>query len=441
MNILVIWPPHIPSYFNAGHHLVVFLTASYLRKNLKFSSVHTVDAGALNYSWKEIGELFYQHLYDLVVIINDFDNTDNLARLLQYIRTLSPKSKIITGGRLSSLNPEPFKQFDLDGIIYSGDIESAAASYATSLANLDNNPLKASGVILRSEHGWYSGPRGEALPSDKWQLPEPADIPYAAYDRLYLRDQNKFCGIPQRRELVVPVARGCPTNCSFCEVPIVQGLRERRLTVERTVSYIEQCFNDHPFEYVSFYAPTFTLNRRWTLHLCQELIARGSRFPWKCATTIADLDDNLVLEMAHSGCIRISVGLETLESAGLPSLPKRKQILLDRFHRLSDSCRYNNIELNCFVIAGLPGTTVAGTKTTVDEIRKAGARVRPTTYSSIEELKNSNDISSLLAFNRQLLSQQRHIDPDTAHAVHGFLFGKDNWNTQVMNNIPVRALK
>ena len=59
MKILCIIPPHIPSYFNAGHHLPLYYVASYLRENITNISVECVDAAALNYTWKEICELFH----------------------------------------------------------------------------------------------------------------------------------------------------------------------------------------------------------------------------------------------------------------------------------------------------------------------------------------------------------------------------------------------
>jgi anaerobic magnesium-protoporphyrin IX monomethyl ester cyclase len=441
MNVLVMWPPHIPSYFNAGHHLGVFLTAAYLRDQPGIERVDAVDAGALNYTWKELGELFHQGRYDLVAIVNDFDNIDDLPRLLRYIRTLSPGTRTITGGRLSIQAPEVLRTFEVDAVVHGGDLEPGVAGYAAWLAQSSAADPAPAGVSIRTGHGWSRGPRGVALPAAEWRLPDPADIPYEAYDRMYHRDQNKFCGIPERRELVVPAARGCPVNCSFCDVPSVQGLRDRRLTVERTVSYIEECFARHPFEYVSFYAPTFTFDRKWTLELCERLVARGARLPWKCATTIAHLDDDLLAAMAAAGCIRVSVGVETLEAGGLPALPLRKQTELNRFRDLAASCARHGVELNCFVIAGLPGTTVDGTARTVEEIRKVGARVRPTVYSSLDRLRQAPDVAALSAFNRQLMHPDDVADPETADAFHAFLFGPESWSTRVMERIPARGAR
>jgi anaerobic magnesium-protoporphyrin IX monomethyl ester cyclase len=433
-NVLVMWPPQVPSYFNAGHHIGVFLVANYLRTHNPAFDVTAVDAGALNYSWKEIGDLLYNGRFDVVVVVNDFDNVDDLPRLIRYVRELSPGARIITGGRLSVQAPAAFTEFDIDALVRSGDLEAGVAGYLDWIAGGGEVPP---GLWVRAENGWACGPAGLTLSPQEWVLPDVGEIPYAAYDRMYHRDQNKFCGIPQRRELVVPVARGCPVNCSFCDVPSVQGLRDRRLSVARTIGYIEECFTHHPFEYVSFYAPTFTLDRRWMESFCAELIGRGAPYPWKCATAVPYLNDGLLATMARAGCVRVSVGLETLDAGGFAALPRRKRNELDRYRALAATCERVGIELNCFVVVGLPGTSVEGNAATVREARRLGARVRPTAYSSLERLRTATTAAEMAEFNRQLLGRADVPDPGEAFALHGLVFG-DQSATEVMAKIPER---
>jgi anaerobic magnesium-protoporphyrin IX monomethyl ester cyclase len=320
-------------------------------------------------------------------------------------------------------------------VVEHGDLEAGVATYLRWLSGTDNP--NHPGVAVRTKTGWQEGGLGLFLPPEQWQLPDVKEIPYSDYGRMYRRDQNKFCGIPERRELVVPAARGCPINCAFCEVSTFQGRRDRRLTVERTVKYIEDSFAAHPFEYVAFYAPTFTLDRRWIVRLCDQLIDRNAPYPWKCATAIAYLDDELLALMAQSGCIRVSVGLETLDPDGHGALPRRKRI--DRFHHLAEQCRALEIELNCFVIVGLPGTTIEGTGRTIQEIRDVGGRVRPTIYSSMASLRAAETLEQAAAFNRHLIPSAKSHDSSEVHLCYGFLFGREDWTTPVMSRIPEHA--
>jgi anaerobic magnesium-protoporphyrin IX monomethyl ester cyclase len=436
MKILSLWPPQVPSYFNAGHHLPIFLNAAYLRA--RGFKVDAIDAGALNMDWKRFADLIYQGQYDIIAIVNDFDNTDNFDRTVRYIRRLSPDSAIVTAGRLSLQAPKVFKSTDIDGFVTSGDPEAGLAAFTAWIAagaSLDN--VLPAGLTVRIGGVWHSTPTpGVVLPAEEWCLPDTAEIPYDAYSALYRRDESKFCGIPARQELVVPVARGCPVSCSYCDVPTGQGIKDRRLTVKRTIAYIEDSFARSPFEYVAFYAPTFTLDRKWVRDLCAVLQEKGSPFPWKCATTITHLPLGLLKQMAAAGCIRVSVGLETLEPDGQGQLPPQKRIHAERFNELADACIKLGVELNCFVIAGLPGTTPNGVGQTVAAIRSVGGRTRPTMYANIDELRRSSTLEEAAMYNRHLLHP---MDSDQAEAaLYEYVFGVEPHVTQVMNNIPQR---
>ncbi|HXR72536.1 B12-binding domain-containing radical SAM protein [Actinocrinis sp.] len=416
MRILVTWPPQVPSYFNAGHHLPVFSIAAYLRA--KGHTVDALDAGALNCSWKEFADQVFQGGYQAVVLVNEYDAVEGVRRAADYCRQLAPDALTVTVGRLSYQNPGFFRTLELDAVVAGGDYEAGVQAALEWAERGRPDGARAPGVWLRGADGWSEpGGPGIWLPAESWVLPDVGEIPYAAYESLYKNDDNRFCGIPQRRELVVPVARGCPVGCDFCDVPPMQGLRERRMTAQRAVDYIRDSFADHPFEYVAFYAPTFTLDRRWVRELCRLLSAEPRRYPWKCATTLHHLDEDLVRTMAAGGCVRISVGVETFDVDAAGQLPRVKRQGQTRFEQVLGWCRSAGIELNCFVIVGLPGTTPAGTARTIEAIDAAGARVRPTVYTPYHLMRPEMTEREISGFNRQTF-----VDPDEIRAA-GFAPG------------------
>ncbi|XYH97393.1 B12-binding domain-containing radical SAM protein [Sorangium sp. So ce1128] len=425
----------VPSYFNAGHHLPVFQVGAYLRTSGLFDSIDCIDAAALNYNWKDICNVLCRG-YDVIAVMNDFDQIDGFRRFSAYVRRLNPDAKLVTFGRLSQQIPGFFRQYGFDGIVASGDYETGVAGFARVVAGLSDS---APGVMLRSGDSYTSAESGVYLEAADWVLPDVDDIPYHAYDRMYGNDLNKFCGIPERRELVVPVARGCPVGCSFCDVPGMQGTTERRLSVTRTIEYIEESFRRLPFEYVSFYAPTFTLRKEWVRELCAALTGKGSLYPWKCVTTLAHLSEDLIREMAAAGCVRVSVGLETLDSRALLSLPKLKRSSNDNFEELAELFGRHGIELNCFVILGLPGDSPEGVAATVDRVLRSGARVRPAIYTPYQLLREDMDEAEVAMFNRQLLLDGL-LDPGVADAYHRLFHANEkDRTTQVMKRIPRRS--
>ncbi|MFI2207381.1 B12-binding domain-containing radical SAM protein [Streptomyces sp. NPDC020192] len=438
-RVLVTWAPQILSYFNAGHHTPLYSVAGYLRARPGVGHVDVMDYSVESITWKRVADHLFQHEYDVVAVMNDLDGVDGLPRFLTYVREVAPNSRIVTFGRLSGMQPGLFRALDLDGIVGPGDYESGVLDF---LGYCDGSIDAGSvhGVELRIDGQWQAPESaGRMLSPAEWVLPDITEIPYERYDELYRDDQNKFCGIPHRRELVVPTARGCPIGCDFCEVPAVFGRRDRRLSVDRVIRYIEDGFTAMPFEYVSFYAPTFTLDRVWVTELCDELIARGSRYPWKCATTVHHLDQELVALMGRSGCVRISVGVETLDARGAAHLPRLKRKADEAVADLAGWCDRAGIELNCFVIVGLPGTNAASAEETISALKRLGVRTRPTMYCPNERLTEGMTMQDIALHNRQIILDGGRSTAEERRRAYGILFGRSDDLTEVFERIPRHA--
>lgn len=417
-RVLVILPPHVPSYFNAGHHMVLFQVGAYLRRQPGVSYVRCLDGAVLNVNWKEIADLLFNERFDFIAVMNEQESLESMKRFLRYVKQLSGQSKTIAFGRYSNQIPAFFRRYDFDAVVHNGDYEAAIAGW------IQDPEGDIPGVAVRTSDGWRAPSRpGVFVPPSEWAMPDIREIPYAAYERMYSRDSDKFCGIPQRLELVVAAVRGCPVQCEFCDVPAREGIKERRMTVEATIRYIEDSFAAMPFEYVSMYAPTFTLNRRWVVEFCEALLAGPRRYPWKCTTTIRHLDEELVALMAASGCVRISVGLETLDRGAQALLPRVKRTEAQLFDEVAKWCSTHGIELNCFVILGIPGTSLEGMQATVDHVRSTGARVRPTMYTPWHKLRADMDEEDLMEFNRQLFTSDTR--PEDALEIYRLYFGRE----------------
>lgn len=433
MKVLCIIPPYVPSYFNAGHHLPIFQVSAYLRTYTKVE-VTAIDCAALNASWRDICRLLARR-FDAILMLNDYDAIDGFSRFVQYAREISPISKLATFGRASRDVPAFFDRFGLDGIGSGGDYELSMLAFLDHLVD----GREPAGLRVPTDTGVYrTYPAADWLPAETWVLPDVSEIPYDAYARLYEDDLNKFCGIPNRRELVVPVARGCPVGCSFCDVPRQQGLRERRLPVDRVVRYIRGAFDIHGFEYVSFYAPTFTLKRNWVLELCAALRAGGRTIPWKCVTTVAHLDEPLIRSMADAGCVRISVGVETFAVEAAAHLPKIKRESRASFDAVANHCRAAGIELNCFLMFGLPGEPPGQAVATMNTLIQDGHRVRPTVFTPYDQIRDDMSTADVARFNRQLFGQEGPSRQDRDLLYRTLYANEGDVATNVQERVPGR---
>lgn len=422
-NILVASQPCVLGYFNAGHHISLYKVSAYLRN--QGNSVTSIDASAtINSTWKDVPMMLRRNLFDVIVVLNDFDVVEGFGRIVEYIHEFSPHSKIVTFGRLSSRLPAYYQQFSIDGIVCNGDYETGIGQF---LSYLDGGG-RPSGVIVRENGQWIQPQKsGLLLPAEDWVLPDVNEVPYASYSILYSDEARRFCGIPDKMELVVPVARGCPVRCGFCEVWMREGLTERRLSVQRVIDYINESFAKLPFEYVSFYAPTFTLKKPWVIRLCAAMKKKGVKRPWKCTTTQFHLDEDLVMSMAEVGCFRISVGIETFEQGVSDKLPAQKRDARRQFDSVYAWCRKAGVELNCFVVVGLPDTTIAGTQATLDYLEKDGIRIRPSIYSDYSQLNvNMTEGDAVRVLGRHILPGSAGFSVAERSKLYDLVFGRGN---------------
>ncbi|WP_432168646.1 B12-binding domain-containing radical SAM protein [Streptomyces sp. bgisy031] len=421
-KVLVVRPPQVLSYFNAGHHLALYQVAGHLRRAVSDAVVTVIDASVTAMTWKDMADELFRGQYDFIAVMNDLDGVDGLARFLHYAASLLPDARTVTFGRLSSLHAELLDRYDLDAVVVSGDFEPGVLGACVAM---ETGSWSAPGVRFKAGGKWIAPTvRGAYLQPSEWALPDPGEIPYEHYERLYSQDSRKFPGLPDRRELVVPVARGCPMGCAFCEVTSAFGSAERRLGVDRVVEYIRACMTRMDFDYVSFYAPTFTLNKAWVRQLCDSLASLPRPMPWKCCTTMHHLDAELVAAMGAAHCVRISVGLETLDSDAYSGLPRAKRQNEEDLRALAAACAAAGVELNCFVVVGLPGTTVESARKTIETALALGARVRPTLFTPYDTLSAKSTDLEIMAMNRQtFVPGSVSFDSHEQHDAYGLLFG------------------
>ena len=410
MKILVVWPPSVPTYFNAGHHLALWETAAYLRKQPGVDRVDVVDGGALDLTWERMARELVGN-YDVVAIQNEFDTAPALAMFVGYCRELAPASHILTFGRASQQLPAFFHRYDLDAIVVSGDFEAGVAQYVEwrlgrrSTADVQGVSLRVDGVFGEAGPGLF-------LPVEDLEFPDTAEIPWDSYNAVYADPALRFSGLARRRELPVPISRGCPMGCGYCLVQRHQGHRERRHSVEAVMDHIDRARRHYAFDYVSTYSPTFTLKRKWVLAFCEAVARHPAGFEWKTCTTLHHLDEELVTAMAASRCVRISVGLESLDPQTHAFLPAPKRIEEEQLRRVAAWCRARNIELNCLVMLGMPGQTPEGLQYTFDVVRDVGAKIRPMIYTDFDALRSDMTEFQLAAHSRQLAADGVHEGMD-----------------------------
>jgi radical SAM superfamily enzyme YgiQ (UPF0313 family) len=148
--------------------------------------------------------------------------------------------------------------------------------------------------------------------------------------------------------------RGCPLNCSYCSTPSIEGTITRKrstgLIIDALAAYVSAGF-DHFF----FVDNTFNLPPGYSKDLCEQMIEsdlnityRAIFYPWK-------VEKELVAKMAESGCVEVSLGLESGSDIILRKMNKQYRIVDVR--RASDLLKEGGIRQMGFLLLGGPGET------------------------------------------------------------------------------------
>jgi len=381
---LLLWPPGPMLYDNLCYHYCAFgEVAGYLNR---LTQLEVIDAGIASISLNELAGQVSRFRPEFVILYHDFDNLSYIPPIVNLLRALTDAA-ILTYGPPGMYCPVPFLQKGVDGVVCDGDWEYALASFI-------RQPERSEGVLTR--HTRSSGRRIEAA---EWGFPLLKKLPledYKNWGRTALVNTER-AGLPGLTELSITLSRGCGRRCAFCKTPLVEGMRERRRDLAAAVDFITRAFRDYGFDYFSVYSPNFTLDREYAIAFAREM--KRHALPWKCVTSLDLLDPELVRIMADGGCRRISVGVETFAPRARDLLCIRKGA--DCLVEIAQVCRRFEVNLNCFLMLGIPGDErtafVAGVKMLISQ----GATVRITSYVPYQEITEQSTWDDLVRMNRK----------------------------------------
>ncbi|NLG27376.1 MAG: radical SAM protein [Chloroflexi bacterium] len=192
----------------------------------------------------------------------------------------------------------------------------------------------------------------DALPTPAWDL-----LPQATYTYL-----------------TVMSSRGCTAACSWCPYVVAQGHVHRARSAESVVAELRELVQRYQPQRVVFRDPVFAHDRARVEALCSAIVRDrvlkpGRNLRWECESRPDDLDDELVRMLHVAGCTGIKMGLETVERDVLVQQGRVADVAgveayLARVERVVAACRRHSVAARLFVLVGLPGQSVAGTRAT-----------------------------------------------------------------------------
>jgi radical SAM superfamily enzyme YgiQ (UPF0313 family) len=256
------------------------------------------------------------------------------------------------------------------------------------------------------------------------------ELPFPSWDE-YLKDyplKNNFLSFNNKVAIPIVATRGCPYSCfHYCTYPLQQGRMVRFRSVDNVVNEIKHWTKLLGAKKFVFRDPVFSINRKYTVLLCEEIIKQGLKIEFLIETHLNNLDDELINLLYRAGLRLIYIGIESSNNEVLKD-NKRFTIEKDTQYKIIKKLEDNGIMVKSMFMLGNPEDNE---QTTMDTIKYSILLPNKLVQFSVftpypgtpafkefendivankmEEFNQYNLVYRHKIFNEQLLNKYKHI--------------------------------
>ncbi|MDP3883027.1 MAG: radical SAM protein [Candidatus Staskawiczbacteria bacterium] len=258
------------------------------------------------------------------------------------VKQADPAVKILIGGvHVTFTAHETLEECPWIDIVVRGEGEKSM------LAIAEGKPLsEIPGISYRENGEIIDNPEGPYLSSE--------EIPIPAYDML---DMKKYSYV------VLMCTRGCPHNCTFCELPSVHGRGMRCRPAEKVSEELELALSLNPKLEIRYEDEFMGLFPERTKQIL-DLIKSKKVGQFRAATRPDGLTDEILVKLKEAGCTNLYIGMESGSDEVLKF--NKRAITVAKILEIAEMFRRDDMLFHAGFILGLPGETKETLEQTLD---------------------------------------------------------------------------
>ncbi|MCJ7713635.1 B12-binding domain-containing radical SAM protein, partial [Candidatus Bathyarchaeota archaeon] len=222
------------------------------------------------------------------------------------IKEVLPHCKIVVGGWHPSYVPESMlKHPEIDYVIM-GEGEHAMVELANCILNNLNEKAISNipGLAFRKKQEITKNPQKFISDLD--------EIPFLARHLLTIDSYEREIPFLNVKPVdTMNIVRGCPFKCAFCETRRLWGPGCRAFSPRRVVDEIEYMANNFGTKGIYFLGDNFTINKKRTTELCEQIRKLKKDIDWVCDTRADMISQDLLRSLKNAGCKTIWFGVES----------------------------------------------------------------------------------------------------------------------------------
>ena len=276
------------------------------------------------------------------------------------LKKVNSNLKILLGGQHFTIMGEKafHRCFDY---AYTGECENQLIPLLEKIEN--NQPFNnIKGLYYRTKNGKvkFTGMNTYIRDLDSLPLPARDLLPMHKYKIGTLEGRKNFTSIL--------TMRGCPWHCIFCASDKLNTTLVSKRSAESVVEEIKYVVDNFGIRHFLIMDDVITLYFKDHLGIiCEKLIEEDIKITFEGSTRANLIKDEMIELMSRAGLIRMSFGLETVDSEMRKTM--KKQVPLKYYSEANRILNKYNVEATNSVMIGLPGETRETVQKTLDYLR------------------------------------------------------------------------
>ncbi len=221
---------------------------------------------------------------------------------------------------------------------------------------------------------------GEIVDNPIGPLLDPDEIPIPAYDML---DMKRYAYV------VLMCTRGCPHNCTYCELPLVHGRGIRCRSSEKVSQELELALSLNPKLEIRYEDEFMGLYPERTKQVL-EVIKSKKVGQFRAATRPDGLTDEILMKLKEAGCTNLYIGMESGSDEVLRF--NKRGITVSKILEIAEMFLRNETLFHSGFILGLPGET----KQTLEQTLDVALKCCDATFTTVS--KNFKELLKIMPF-------------------------------------------
>ena len=178
--------------------------------------------------------------------------------------------------------------------------------------------------------------------------------------------KNNFLGFNSKIAIPIVATRGCPYSCfNYCTYPLQQGRKVRMRSAKNVVNEIKHWIENLNTNKFVFRDPVFSINRKFTVELCNLIIENNLKIQFLIETHLKNLDDELIDLLKRAGLEMVYIGIESSDAKVLNGI-KRFTVNNDEQYLKIKQLVEKKIIVKSMYMFGNPDDDINSIKTTIE---------------------------------------------------------------------------